>query len=53
MRAAWYERTGAAADVLTVGDLPIPELGPGEVRVRVVASGLNPTGNIVVEVGKE
>src|SRR5262245_16084802 len=43
MRAAWYERTGAAADVLKVGELPIPEPGPGEVRVRVVASGLNPT----------
>ena len=43
MRAAWYERTGAAADVLTVGELPIPEPGPGEVRVRIVASGLNPT----------
>ena len=43
MRAAWYERTGAAADVLQVGELPIPEPGPGEVRVRVVASGLNPT----------
>lgn len=43
MRAAWYERTGAAAEVLKVGELPIPEPGPGEVRVRVVASGLNPT----------
>ena len=43
MRAAWYERTGAAADVLKVGELPIPEPGAGEVRVRVVASGLNPT----------
>jgi NADPH2:quinone reductase len=43
MRAAWYEKTGAAADVLTIGELPVPEPGPGEVRVRVVASGLNPT----------
>jgi NADPH2:quinone reductase len=43
MRAAWYERNGAAADVLRVGELPIPEPGPGEVRLRVVASGLNPT----------
>jgi len=36
-------RTGAAAEVLQVGDLPIPEPGPGEVRLRVIASGLNPT----------
>jgi NADPH:quinone reductase len=43
VRAAWYERTGAAAEVLKVGELPVPEPGPGEVRVRVVASGLNPT----------
>jgi NADPH2:quinone reductase len=43
MRAAWYERNGPAADVLRVGELPMPEPGPGEVRLRVVASGLNPT----------
>jgi NADPH2:quinone reductase len=43
MRAAWYEKNGAAADVLRVGELPVPEPGPGEVRVRIVASGLNPT----------
>jgi NADPH2:quinone reductase len=43
LRAAWYDRTGAAAEVLEVGDLPLPEPGPGEVRLRVIASGLNPT----------
>jgi NADPH2:quinone reductase len=43
MRAAWYEKNGPAAEVLQLGDLPIPEPGPGEVRVRVVVSGLNPT----------
>lgn len=43
MRAAWYERNGPAADVLKLGELPVPEPGPGEARVRVVASGLNPT----------
>jgi NADPH:quinone reductase len=43
MRAAWYERNGPAADVLNVGEMPVPEPGPGEVRVRVIASGLNPT----------
>jgi NADPH2:quinone reductase len=43
MRAAWYERNGPAAEVLRVGELPVPEPGPGEVRVRIVASGLNPT----------
>jgi NADPH2:quinone reductase len=43
MRAAWYERNGPAAEVLTVGELPVPEPEPGEVRVRVICSGLNPT----------
>lgn len=43
MRAAWYEKHGPAADVLRVGEMEVPEPGPGEVRVRVVASGLNPT----------
>src|SRR5262247_968394 len=43
MLAAWYEKNGPAAEVLQVGELPVPEPGPGEVRVRVVASGLNPT----------
>ena len=42
MRAAWYERTGPAAEVLTVGELPVPEPGPGEVLVRIAASGINP-----------
>jgi NADPH2:quinone reductase len=42
MRAAWYDRTGPAAEVLTVGELADPEPGPGEVRVRVHAAGLNP-----------
>ena len=42
MRAVWYERTGAAPDVLTVGEMPTPEAGPGEVRVRLEASGVNP-----------
>ena len=43
MRAAWYDRTGADAEVLQVGDLPIPEPGAGEVRLRVIVYGLNPT----------
>lgn len=42
MRAVWYDRTGAAADVLVTGELPDPHPGPGEVRVRVHRAGLNP-----------
>ncbi len=43
MRAAWYERNGAAREVLVVGELPTPEPGPGEVRVRLATSGVNPS----------
>lgn len=43
MRAAWYDRNGEARDVLHVGELPDPIPAPGEVRVRMAASGLNPT----------
>lgn len=43
MRAAWYERQGDPADVLELGDVDRLEPGPGEVRVRVYASGVNPS----------
>ncbi len=42
MKAVWYERTGAAPDVLNFGEMPTPEAGPGEVRIRLEASGVNP-----------
>ena len=43
MKAVWYEKTGAASDVLSFGDMPTPVAGPGEVRVRLQASGVNPS----------
>ena len=42
MRAAWYERAGPAGEVLEVGEMAAPAAGPGEVRVRVHFSGVNP-----------
>ncbi len=42
MRAVWYEATGAADEVLQCGDMATPEPGPGEVRVRLATSGVNP-----------
>ena len=42
MKAVWYERTGPAPEVLTYGEMPTPNAGPGEVRVRLEASGVNP-----------
>jgi NADPH2:quinone reductase len=43
VRAAAYDRYGAAGDVLRVVELDRPEPGPGEVRVRVRLSAVNPT----------
>ena len=42
MKAAWYEKQGPARDVLTVGEMPDPNPGSGEVRIRIAASGVNP-----------
>ncbi|MEX0340183.1 MAG: NADPH:quinone reductase [Arenibacterium sp.] len=42
MRAVYYEETGPAEQVLRFGDLPKPEPGPGDVLVRLAASGINP-----------
>lgn len=42
MLAAWYERPGPAGEVLQVGEMAEPTPGPGEVRVRVTVSGINP-----------
>ncbi len=42
MKAAWYEKQGAASDVLTVVEMEEPQPRAGEVRIRIVASGINP-----------
>jgi NADPH2:quinone reductase len=43
MRAALYRAHGPASAVLAIEDLPLPEPGPGEVRVAVRRSAVNPT----------
>src|SRR5271169_6276611 len=43
MRAAYYEQNGSARDVLRVGEVDTPQAGPGEVRVKLAASGVNPS----------
>src|SRR6188474_3150122 len=43
MKAAYYERNGTARDVLKVGDVETPRPGPGEVRVKLAVSGVNPS----------
>lgn len=43
MKAVWYEQIGAAREVLTAGEMPDPQAGPGEVRVKIAYSGVNPS----------
>jgi len=43
MQAVYYERNGTAREVLTVGEVQTPRPGPGEVRVKLAASGVNPS----------
>jgi NADPH2:quinone reductase len=42
MKAAWYEKQGAARDVLAVGEMDEPHPLAGEVRIRAAVSGVNP-----------
>ena len=43
MKAAYYERNGPAREVLRVGEIETPRAGAGEVRVKLAASGVNPS----------
>jgi NADPH:quinone reductase len=43
MRAAWYEKNGPAAEVLHLGEIETPTPGPGDVRVKLKTSGVNPS----------
>jgi NADPH:quinone reductase len=43
MKVALYRAYGPAAESLRVEDIGRPEPGPGEVRVRIQLSGVNPT----------
>lgn len=43
MKAAFFTEYGPATGVLRLGDLADPQPGPGEVRVRMRFSGINPS----------
>jgi NADPH2:quinone reductase len=42
MRAAWYEKQGPPSESLVVGEMPDPVPSPGELRIRIAVSGVNP-----------
>jgi NADPH2:quinone reductase len=43
MIAVWYERLGEAEEVLEYGRMEDPQAGPGEVRVKLATSAVNPS----------
>src|SRR5215469_2587829 len=48
MRAAVFDRFGDPSEVLQVREVPDPHPGPGEVRVQMILSPLNPSDLLVV-----
>src|SRR5258708_33590231 len=48
MRAIQFDQYGEPAKVLTVQESPLPEPGNGEVRVRILASPINPSDLLFV-----
>src|SRR4051812_43043003 len=48
MKAVVFEQFGEPSQVLRVREVPVPEPGPGEVRVRMIASPVNPSDLLVV-----
>ena len=49
MKAIRFERFGEPSEVLRVAEVPIPEPGRGEVRVRMIASPINPSDILTVQ----
>jgi NADPH2:quinone reductase len=43
MKAAWYHKNGPAEETLIVGDQPDPIPGAGQVLVKMMTSGVNPS----------
>ena len=48
MRAIVFHEFGEPAEVLRLEEVPLPEPGPGEVRVRMLASPINPSDMMTV-----
>src|SRR5438105_505520 len=55
MKTVIFDRFGLPEEVLQLRDVPVPEPGPGQVRVRMIASPINPSDLLHVrgEYGKK
>ena len=48
MRAIRFSRFGPPAEVLSLEELPLPEPGPGQVRLRLTHRSINPSDLLTV-----
>ena len=49
MKSIIFEKTGKPTDILNATDVPMPKPGPNEVRLKVVASPINPSDIMFVQ----
>ncbi|MCY7358090.1 MAG: zinc-dependent alcohol dehydrogenase family protein [Rudanella sp.] len=49
MKTIVFETPGKPADILQTVERPLPEPGPGEVRIKVIASPINPSDVMFVQ----
>jgi NADPH:quinone reductase len=49
MKALVFDRIGPPQEVLQLRELPVPQIGPGEVLVRMVSSSVNPGDSLFVQ----
>jgi NADPH:quinone reductase len=43
MKAVWYDKQDPAREFLKYSDMPTPQAGLGEVRIKLEASAVNPS----------
>ena len=48
MKAVVFDKFGEPGQVLRLAEVPVPEPGPGQVRVKMIASPVNPSDLLVV-----
>ena len=49
MKSILFEQFGKPADILKPTDMPLPEPGPNEVRIKVIAAPINPSDIMFVQ----
>ena len=49
MKSIIFEKTGKPTDILKATDVPMPEPGPNEVRLKVLAAPINPSDIMFVQ----